>query len=74
MSRWYWKLEEALLVVRPTVHFHYKKFVKMVLFGLNSPGYMVSALRSFEHNFLQWLPIFLKHDLLLLGLGVVDIG
>ena len=46
----------------------------MVLFGLNSPGHMVSALRSFEHSLLQRLPIFLKHGLLLPGLGVIDIG
>ena len=74
MNRWYWKLEGALPVARFVVHFHYIKFVKMELFALNSPGYMVSAPRSYEHNFLQRTPIFLKHGLLLLGPGAVGIG
>ena len=31
---------------------HYIVFVETELFGLNSLGYMVFVLRSYEHNFL----------------------
>ena len=47
-DRWYWKLGEVLhFAARPTEHFDYREFVKMELFDLYSPGYMVSVLDSF---------------------------